>query len=51
MIPELVFTISGIPNTDTKMLLHKLRIELRTQPPPRITLNPASSSPVMALSQ
>ncbi len=39
------------PDTDTKMLLHKLRIELPTQPPPRITLNPASSSPVMALSQ
>ncbi len=39
------------PDTATKMLLHKLHIELPTQPPPRITLNPASSAPVMALSR
>ena len=39
------------PDTDTKMLLHTLRIELPTQPPPRITLNPARSAPVLALSR
>src|SRR5499427_9095238 len=32
------------PDTDTKMLLHKLRIELPAQPPPRITNNPAVST-------
>src|SRR5215470_13712516 len=32
------------PDTDTKMLLHKLRIELPAQPPPRITNNPGLST-------
>jgi len=36
------------PDTDTKMLLHKLRIDLPVQPPPRITNNPSSSSPAFA---
>ena len=36
------------PDTDTKMLLHKLRIELPVQPPPRITSNPQASASVVA---
>jgi len=36
------------PDTDTKMLLHKLRIDLPVQPPPRITTNPSISSPAFA---
>jgi transposase len=36
------------PDTDTKILLHKLRMDLPAQPPPRITANPAASSPVLA---
>jgi len=36
------------PDTDTKMLLHKLRIDLPAQPPPRITTNPAASAPALA---
>jgi transposase len=36
------------PDTDTKILLHKLRMDLPVQPPPRITANPAVSSPVLA---
>lgn len=38
------------PDTDTKMLLHQLHIELPAQPPPRITASPSSpaSVPVLA---
>src|SRR5204862_4668393 len=36
------------PDTDTKILLHKLRIDLPAQPPPRITANPALSAPALA---
>ena len=36
------------PDTDTKLPLHKLHIELPNQPPPRITLNPDASAPVLA---
>lgn len=36
------------PDTDTKILLHKLRMDLPAQPPPRITANPAASAPVLA---
>jgi hypothetical protein len=32
------------PDTDTKMLLHKLKIDLPNQPPPRITSNPSVST-------
>ena len=32
------------PDTDTKMLLHTLRMELPTQPPPRITATHSSAS-------
>jgi hypothetical protein len=32
------------PDTDTKMLLHKLKIDLPNQPPPRITSNPSVSA-------
>ena len=32
------------PDTDTKMLLHKLKIDLPNQPPPRITYNPSVSA-------
>jgi len=35
------------PDTDTKMLLHKLKIELPNQPPPRITSNPSVSAPAL----
>ena len=36
------------PDTDTKILLHKLRMDLPAQPPPRITSNPALSAPAFA---
>jgi len=36
------------PDTDTKMLLHKLRIDLPVQPPPRIRANPSTSLPTVA---
>jgi transposase len=36
------------PDTDTKMLLHKLRIALPAQPPPRITAGLSASTPVPA---
>jgi transposase len=36
------------PDTDTKMLLHKLKIDLPNQPPPRITSNPSVSAPTPA---
>jgi transposase len=36
------------PDTDTKILLHKLRMDLPPQPPPRITANPALSAPAIA---
>src|SRR5437762_565844 len=36
------------PDTDTKMLLHQLKIDLPAQPPPRITTNPAASAPAPA---
>lgn len=39
------------PDTDTKMLLHKLRIELPVQPPPRITSNPQVSASAVASAQ
>jgi hypothetical protein len=32
------------PDTDTKMLLHKLNIDLPAQPPPRITAHPSASA-------
>lgn len=35
------------PDTDTKMLLHKLKIDLPAQPPPRIT-SPSAAAPVLA---
>ena len=35
------------PDTDTKMLLHQLNIELPAQPPPRITC-PRAAAPVLA---
>jgi hypothetical protein len=35
------------PDTDTKILLHKLRMDLPAQPPPRITANPALSAPAL----
>src|SRR5712691_12771387 len=36
------------PDTDTKMLLHKLRIDLPAQPPPRITRPLSAAAPVLA---
>ncbi len=36
------------PDTDTKMLLHKLHIDLPAQPPPRITGTPSAAAPVLA---
>jgi len=36
------------PDTDTKMLLHKLNIDLPAQPPPRITATHPSASAAMA---
>src|SRR5215216_337352 len=33
------------PDTDTKILLHKLRMDLPAQPAPRITANPEVSTP------
>ena len=36
------------PDTDTKMLLHKLKIDLPAQPPPRITSPPSAAAPVLA---
>ena len=36
------------PDTDTNMLLHTLRLELPTQPPPRITATPPMASAAMA---
>ena len=36
------------PDTDTKMLLHKLRLDLPVQPPLRITTNPSTSVPTSA---
>jgi transposase len=36
------------PDTDTKMLLHKLNIDLPAQPPPRITSTPSAVAPVFA---
>jgi len=36
------------PDTDTKMLLHKLKIDLPAQPPPRITATHPSASAAMA---
>jgi transposase len=39
------------PDTDTKILLHKLRIDLPAQPPPRIAANPALSAPALAPTQ
>lgn len=36
------------PDTDTKMLLHKLRIDLPAQPPPRITADLSVSTPTPA---
>lgn len=39
------------PDTDTKILLHKLRMDLPAQPPPRITTNPAASAPVLVPTQ
>jgi transposase len=36
------------PDTDTKMLLHQLNIELPAQPPPRITSPPSVAVPVLA---
>src|SRR5712692_7458446 len=35
------------PDTDTKMLLHQLNIDLPAQPPPRIT-SPSAAAPVLA---
>ena len=35
------------PDTDTKMLLHQLNIDLPAQPPPRIT-SPSTAAPVLA---
>jgi transposase len=35
------------PDTDTKMLLHQLKIDLPLQPPPRIT-SPSAAAPVLA---
>jgi transposase len=35
------------PDIDTKMLLHKLQIELPAQPPPRITTNLSVSTPTL----
>jgi transposase len=35
------------PDTDTKMLLHQLKIDLPAQPPPRIT-SPLAAAPVLA---
>ena len=36
------------PDSDTKMLLHKLKIDLPNQPPPRITSNLSASSSTLA---
>lgn len=36
------------PDTDTKMLLHQLNIELPAQPPPRITSPFSAAAPVLA---
>ena len=36
------------PDTDTKMLLHQLNIDLPAQPPPRLTSNPSAVAPVLA---
>jgi len=36
------------PDTDTKILLHKLRMDLPVQPPPRITANLHVSPPALA---
>ncbi|MEP7309155.1 MAG: IS1634 family transposase [Acidobacteriota bacterium] len=36
------------PDTDTKMLLHQLNIELPAQPPPRITCPLSAAAPVLA---
>ena len=36
------------PDTDTKMLLHQLKIDLPTQPPPRITSPRSPAPPVLA---
>jgi hypothetical protein len=36
------------PDNDTKMLLHKLKIDLPAQPPPRITSSPSTATPVPA---
>ncbi len=36
------------PDTDTKMLLHKLKIDLPAQPPPRITSPLSTAAPVFA---
>jgi transposase len=39
------------PDTDTKILLHKLRMDLPAQPPPRITGNLDVSTPALAPSR
>ena len=36
------------PDTDTKMLLHQLHLELPVQPPPRITADPSNAASVRA---
>ena len=36
------------PDTDTKMLLHQLKIDLPAQPPPRITSPLSAAAPVLA---
>ena len=36
------------PDTDTKILLYKLRMDLPAQPPPRITANLDVSAPALA---
>ena len=36
------------PDTDTKMLLHQLKIDLPAQPPPRITSPRSAAAPVLA---
>ena len=39
------------PDTDTKMLLHKLKIDLPNQPPPRLTSNPSVSTSALPSAQ